>query len=213
MRHQNVGHQTSKKRSSAAHSGGEARMGKGSMGSSRGYKAFEHPANDGNLYTGRSKVRRTDFWGNPKGGARPSACFITTACVEARGLDDACEELALIRGLRDGYVRTLPEGSGLVAEYYREAPGIVEAIEALPEGEREALYGWIWAEGLAPAVAHIRAGRYAEALEIYRSVCVSLQGRLFPGGLDHERRETTAQLPAAASMPTPDHAEGGPYPR
>lgn len=216
MRHQNIGHQTGKKQPSAAHSGGGARTGKENMGSSRGYKAFKQPANDGNLYTGKSKLKKHDFWGNHQGAAKPSSCFIVTACVEARGLADDCEELAIIRKLRDGYVRQLPEGPALVTEYYEKAPRIVEAIDALPPEERATTYSWVWQAGIEPAVALVREGRCEEALSLYRAICADLQGWLLPETLTPERRqqplvalagETFASL--AASKSTPTTTEGG----
>src|SRR6185295_8850185 len=36
-------------------------------------------------------------------------CFITTACAQAQGLPDDCEELTVLRGLRDDYIRQLPD--------------------------------------------------------------------------------------------------------
>jgi hypothetical protein len=218
MRHQNIGHQMSKKRPSVAHSGGGSRRGKGSMGSRRGYKAFKNPSNDGNLYTTRSKVKRTDFWGSHKGAARPSSwCFITSACVEAQGLAGDCEELALIRSLRDDYVRAIPEGPELVAEYYKKAPGIVRAIEALPEKERLATYSWIWREGIEPAVALIREGECAEALSVYRALCAELEDRLVPetlaDGRTHPFPSPTGGVEASPAALRSTTTEGGPTAR
>lgn len=178
------------------------------------------PGRDGNLYTRKSKVQKYDFWGNHKGAARPSSwCFITSACLEARGLAGDCEELTLVRALRDDYVRALPEGPELIAEYYRNAPGIVRAMEALPEKERLATYSWVWREGIEPAVALIREGSNAEALSLYRALCVELGDRLVPETLARERRQPFpspaggVQASPAAQRSAPTTTEGGPTAR
>ncbi|MDP9476430.1 MAG: hypothetical protein M3R38_12240 [Actinomycetota bacterium] len=76
---QKMPQQGSKKRPSAGSDGMGRRMGKGSMGSSRGYRSFASPKNDGNLYTSQDQLRKTDLFGNHKGAARPSGmgCALT----------------------------------------------------------------------------------------------------------------------------------------
>ncbi|MGH3855690.1 MAG: CFI-box-CTERM domain-containing protein [Pseudonocardiaceae bacterium] len=65
-------------------------------------------------------------WSSPQ---RPGFCFITTACVVSRGLADDCEELTVLRKLRDGYLSRLTGGPALVSHYYRVAPAIVSALD------------------------------------------------------------------------------------
>lgn len=61
-------------------------------------------------------------------------CFITTAICKAHGKPDDCMELTTLRNWRDSYGMThFPEE---VAEYYRIAPAIVEAINAKPDAEQ-----------------------------------------------------------------------------
>ena len=45
-------------------------------------------------------------------------CFLTSACVEAKGLADDCHELSVLRNFRENYLRTVPEGRREIAEYY-----------------------------------------------------------------------------------------------
>ena len=61
---------------------------------------------------------------------KSSGCFLTTACVEYKGLADDCEELTKLRAFRDNYLKTTEEGKAVVEEYYRIAPQIVEKINA-----------------------------------------------------------------------------------
>lgn len=65
--------------------------------------------------------------------AEKSACYITTACTQARGLKDNCEELQTLRHFRDQYILNLPSGKDLVMFYYDQSPKIVEAIAKTPE--------------------------------------------------------------------------------
>ena len=65
-----------------------------------------------------------------------SPCFLTTACVQHAGLADDCDELMLMRGLRDRYLDGFDEGRLVIAEYYRIAPDIVSAISAAADRDR-----------------------------------------------------------------------------
>ena len=55
-------------------------------------------------------------------------CFITTACVNHRGLSDDCEELTVLREFRDTYLLEKPHGVRLIELYYEHSPKIVIAI-------------------------------------------------------------------------------------
>lgn len=62
-----------------------------------------------------------------------SGCFLTTACVEHAQLGDDCAELRSMRQFRDDFVRRLPEGATILADYYASAPRIVASIRARPD--------------------------------------------------------------------------------
>lgn len=82
---QKMPQQGSKKRPSAGSDGMGTRMGKGSSGSNRGYRPFTSPKNDGNLYTSSEQLRKTDFFGNHKGAARPTGMGCALAALGAIG--------------------------------------------------------------------------------------------------------------------------------
>lgn len=63
-----------------------------------------------------------------KGECRESACFLTTATVDALGLNDDCWELETLRRFRDDILLPDINGRTLVDEYYRVAPKIVADI-------------------------------------------------------------------------------------
>jgi hypothetical protein len=83
--HQKMPQQGSKKRPSAGVDGLATRMGKGSSGSNRGYRPFASPKHDGNLYTSSEQLRKTDFFGNHKGAARPSGMGCALCALGAIG--------------------------------------------------------------------------------------------------------------------------------
>ncbi len=80
---QKMPQQGSRKRPSAGSEGLGARMGKGSTGGNRGYRAFANPKNDVDLYTSSEQIRKTDYFGNHKGAARPSGMGCALAALGA----------------------------------------------------------------------------------------------------------------------------------
>jgi hypothetical protein len=93
-------------------------------------------------------------------------CFLSTACVEARGLPDHCEELQILRAFRDEYVRLLPAGEGMIEEYYRIAPAIVAEIQKR-ESSRAALQR-LYEDLVLASVRLIRTSDFEAALAVYR---------------------------------------------
>ena len=63
-----------------------------------------------------------------KGDSSSGGCYLTSACVEARGLPDDCMELQTLRDFRDNWLKQQPCGQDEVAEYYATAPRIVDKI-------------------------------------------------------------------------------------
>lgn len=103
-----------------------------------------------------------DTWGNhlrEEGGG--SGCFITTACAEARGFADDCEELKAFRRFRDGYVNSLPEGEQVVGEYYLNAPRVVAAIEN--STNRDEIYHDLYSEEIEDVLDLLAEGQEREA--------------------------------------------------
>ena len=100
-------------------------------------------------------------------------CFLTSACVEAKGLPDDCHELTTLRAFRDGYMKNLPEGQADICEYYHTAPAIVEKIKALPNAKE--IFDRIYTELVLPCVELIESGKNEEAYVVYRDYTKTLQ--------------------------------------
>ncbi len=126
---------------------------------------------------GQSGGRRSGGVGGydtkPRSRKKPD-CFITTACAEARGLPDDCEQLRVLRAFRDGYVADLPDGAEILAEYDEKAPRIVAAIRDLPPALAEAVWAWIF-EQIEAAVGLIGAWRFDSAYRLYAEACMELE--------------------------------------
>jgi hypothetical protein len=108
-----------------------------------------------------------------KEGGDKEKCFITTACVAALGLPDDCAELQVLRAFRDGYMRAQPGGAESIAEYYRIAPPIVDAIAR--EARAQEIYADLFVRPVRRSVALIQDRREAEALAHYRDIVRELE--------------------------------------
>lgn len=99
-------------------------------------------------------------------GYKVPGCFLTTACVDFAGLPDDCETLTLMRKLRDEYVAALPEGESLIAEYYENAPKIVDAIDRLTAEARNAIYSNMLFS-LSEISHNVKSGDFIKAKDCY----------------------------------------------
>jgi predicted ribosomally synthesized peptide with nif11-like leader len=102
-------------------------------------------------------------------------CFLTTACIRARGLPDDCYELETLRAYRDDWLKEQPDGPATIEEYYRIAPLIVAAIDATPTAQ--ATWEGLYERLVLGSVNLIEAGRYQEAHGLYRGIVRELQAR------------------------------------
>ena len=100
-------------------------------------------------------------------------CFLTSACVEARGLPDDCTELTTLRVFRDGYMKSIPTGQADICQYYHTAPTIVAKIRALPNAAE--IFDSIYTELVLPCVELIQSGNNEIAYEKYRNYVKLLQ--------------------------------------
>ncbi|MBR5095081.1 MAG: hypothetical protein IK095_08305 [Oscillospiraceae bacterium] len=100
-------------------------------------------------------------------------CFLTSACVEARGLADDCHELQVLRAYRDGYLRALPEGPAEIEEYYAIAPQIVEAIRQRSDAAQ--IFDGIYETLVRPCVELIERGEPGAAHALYRETALRLK--------------------------------------
>ncbi len=104
-----------------------------------------------------------------------SDCFLTTACVTAKGLPNDCRELTVLRAFRDFYLSEQDGGKDEIAEYYRIAPAIVNAINAASSSTL--LWEELYANLIIPCVNLIEEGNNAAAYELYRSYVKALSER------------------------------------
>lgn len=108
-------------------------------------------------------------------GQDSTGCFLTSACVEAKGLPDDCHELSILRSFRDGYLSSLPGGREEVAEYYSIAPQIVAAIK--DRANAPAIFNSIYEKLVRPCVEMIERGENKSAHKLYRDSVRQLQNQ------------------------------------
>lgn len=105
-------------------------------------------------------------------GQGSSGCFLTSACIEAKGLSDDCHELTLLRRFRDDYLRKQPSGRNEIKEYYRVAPEIVEKIKC--NGDCISVFNDIYEKLVCPCVQMIECGENEQAHALYRETVQKL---------------------------------------
>lgn len=105
-----------------------------------------------------------------------SRCYLTTACIRAKGLQDDCAELTILRSFRDVYLMNTDTGSRDIGHYYQVAPEIVAVIEK----RSDALSVWeqIYDGLIVPCVNMIIAGNNEAAYELYKNVAIHLENAL-----------------------------------
>lgn len=101
---------------------------------------------------------------------RTKGCFITTAICEFDGKPDDCEELATLRGFRDGVLLKSESGAEMVKHYYDVAPAIVAALNRLPESERVSAYTELRDQFLRPCLEALRAHAPQRAVDTYAAM-------------------------------------------
>ena len=102
-----------------------------------------------------------------------SGCYLTTACVRAKGLPDNCEELMALRRFRDGWLQAQPFGQTVIEEYYSLAPLVVEGIDH--DENAEILWNEIYETVIAPCVKHIHDGKELAAFALYSAAMMRLK--------------------------------------
>ena len=108
-----------------------------------------------------------------EGSSSSGGCYLTTACVEHKGLPDDCMELSTLRKFRDEYMRSLPTGEAEIEEYYRTAPRIVDAINH--SADPEIVYAKLYENEIKPCVELILDGKNEEAYRKYKDMVSSLK--------------------------------------
>lgn len=100
-------------------------------------------------------------------------CYLTSACVGAKGLPDDCHELETLRRFRDGWLKAQEGGEETVLEYYRVAPAIVEAVNSREDAAE--IWERVYRELVLPCVALIEQEKNQEAYKLYRKITVELR--------------------------------------
>lgn len=113
------------------------------------------------------------YKGQSSSSSSSSGCFLTSACVEAKGLPDDCHELTTLRRFRDEYMAAQPCGQCEINHYYHVAPAIVAQIKAQPDAL--AVFERIYTELVLPCVALIEAGDNEAAHARYRDYVLQLE--------------------------------------
>ncbi|MEM6964174.1 MAG: CFI-box-CTERM domain-containing protein [Bacteroidota bacterium] len=112
-------------------------------------------------------------------GGKESAggCYLTTACVQHRGLADDCYELSTLRHFRDTYMKSTAEGAALIQRYYKIAPQIVEKIKSQSDSSERLEF--IYQKLVLPAVEMIEQGKKELAMEYYAAFTLALEQKIF----------------------------------
>lgn len=115
-------------------------------------------------------VRHYDDNNNDHGG-----CFLTTACVEYKGLADDCYELNTLRNFRDSYMLSFKEGRKDVQTYYEIAPNIVKEINKLDN--KDEVYNYIYENLIVECINLINMNSMNESYEKYKEVVKQLYNK------------------------------------
>lgn len=116
------------------------------------------------------KYYKPDNKSNSSGNS--GGCYLTTACVEAKGLSDDCAELQTLRAFRDGYLSNRPNGEAKIREYYEMAPGIVEAINQ--KSNAQEIWNEVYKDLVEPCVNMIHNNKNESAYTLYKLYSLKL---------------------------------------
>lgn len=111
----------------------------------------------------------------PSSSGSSDGCFLTTACVEHKGMADNCEPLETLRGLRENFMRDTIVGDALIRDYRVVGPAIVAGINDC--ANRHEIYEYMYERMIVPCVNMVKSGANAEAVVYYKSFVEALQER------------------------------------
>lgn len=111
--------------------------------------------------------------GHFEGDSGGIGCYLTTACTKSKGLPDDCYELETLRRFRDTYMAFKPEGKTDIAEYYKFAPLIVEAIDNRSDSTE--IWNRVYEEMILPCVRLIECEKSEEAYDKYKQFSLLLR--------------------------------------
>lgn len=110
----------------------------------------------------------------PDSSSGGSICYLTTACVEMRGLEDNCHELTMMRALRDEYMKNVGKEDE-IQDYYVSAPKIIACIDAQPEKEK--IYDNLYNEYILPCVEMMDSNDAKSAYDKYVEMVENLKDK------------------------------------
>jgi len=151
---------------------------KNSVGSTtkEGHRTHHHDSGNVTDHYGNiiSNSKKGESYSNDSSSSSSSGgCFLTTACIKAKGLSDDCQELKFLRQLRDDYVSDLPNGSDYIKKYYEVSPFIVKKIESLPDSMQ--ILNEIYSNLICPSIELIKANQNPQAFDLYKTYVEKLK--------------------------------------
>ena len=102
-------------------------------------------------------------------------CYLTTACVECKGLADDCYELTMLRNFRDTYLAKQVGGKEEIEDYYENAPRIVREIDSRKDAVD--VYEDIYDKVIKPCIDCIENGKQEDARKLYKEMVSQLKAR------------------------------------
>ena len=108
-------------------------------------------------------------------GSGDEDCFLTTACVHHKKLQDDCMELQTLRTLREQHMRVQQGGLELIGQYSIIGPDIVKGINAC-ENSAE-IYDYMYSNMILPSVKLVQQGQNEEAVAYYKTFVKALYER------------------------------------
>jgi hypothetical protein len=101
-------------------------------------------------------------------------CYITSAVVNHKGLDDKSNEMELLRLFRDTYIleNNNPEVVTDFFEYQKTAPTIINWINSRVDSELIWNYVWIY---VCEVISLINCQKYEEAYSLFKMRTLSLR--------------------------------------
>jgi len=102
-------------------------------------------------------------------------CYLTTACTKARGLEDDCYELSVLRDYRDNYLIESQNGVNDVHRYYELAPKILKKIES--HENSDIIYEGLYNDLIIPCINLIEDNKHYEAHQLYKEITLGLEDK------------------------------------
>ena len=107
-------------------------------------------------------------------------CYLTTIVVHCLGYDDYCQYLQKLRSFRDEVMKKDQKYEGLLQEYNQVGPFLVRRIEA--DEEKREVAEYLFRSYIKPVCGLLDEGRHDEAVELYKTMVIKLEGKYLKGG-------------------------------